>query len=277
MDDSKGNAVETRRNAPPPYSQSNDHVPQYQAAAPGPSRSSTSTGSRTLGMTAKFPPLFRCHYSREEEFYYLGPVSREERYFAFSASAKMYASVQPLHLHDGPTERDPIIARVTQKKAQSTDFAATVTLHDPASPRAGAAAAEEIAFERPEGSRSGGVLRFRMRVGSKGLEEEFQWRRSSGIEVKEIARHSVGLKLVRVTGPRIGVGGSRRYRDPGFASDGLEIVAVMAPRTNLGIASDLQFSFMGTGLDGSLGAKWETVAVATGFWLFGISRRRDRD
>ncbi|KAF9876704.1 hypothetical protein CkaCkLH20_05550 [Colletotrichum karsti] len=266
MDGSKGKAVAT--SAPPPYSQSNNDVPRYQASS-----TPLTIDAKTLGMTAKFPPLFKCHYSREEEFYYLGPVSREERYFAFSASAKMYASMQPLHLHNGPTERDPIIARVTQKNVRSNDFAAIVTLHDLANPLA---AGEDISFDRPEGSRAN-VLRFRMRVGPKNLEEEFQWRRSSGNEVKEIARHSIGLKLVRVTGPRIGAGGSRRSRAPGFASDGLEVVAVMAPRTNLGIANDLQFSFLGTGLDGALGARWETVAVITGFWLFGISRRRDKD
>ncbi|KAI8244441.1 hypothetical protein K4K57_005212 [Colletotrichum sp. SAR 10_99] len=262
---------------PPPYSQDNEEIPTYQAPSTG-FENPPSDSKTPLNTLAKFPPSFQCYLDKQEGFYYLGPMASEERLFAFSASARLQTTMQPLHLHNGPSERDPIIVRMTQKNPRSVSFVATITIHDPSDPHT---VVEEISYEKPVNSRSSSVfascLAFRIKVGKEGREEEFQWRRSSGNEVKELARHSIGGKLVRMSGPRAGAGGSRKAREQGFSGDGNEVVAVLAPRSNIGIANGLKFKFMGTGLTGDLGEKWESVAVITGFWLFGISRAREKD
>ncbi|KAI8157558.1 hypothetical protein K4K49_005231 [Colletotrichum sp. SAR 10_70] len=165
---------------PPPYSQDNEEIPTYQAPSTG-FENPPSDSKTPLNTLAKFPPYFQCYLDKQEGFYYLGPISSEERLFAFSASARLQTTMQPLHLHNGPSERDPIIVRMTQKNPRSVSFVATITLHDPSDPHT---VVEEISYEKPVNSRSSSVfascLAFRLKVGKEGREEEFQWRRSSG-------------------------------------------------------------------------------------------------
>ncbi|KDN68281.1 hypothetical protein CSUB01_10357 [Colletotrichum sublineola] len=276
MDGVKGKGRRLSDN-PPPYSQDNEEIPTYQTPSAG-FANGPSDSKSPLNSLVKFPPSFQCYLDKQEGFYYLGPISSEERLFAFSASARLQTTMQPLHLHNGPSERDPLIVRMAQKNPRSVNFAATITLHDPSDPHT---VVEEISYDKPVNPRSSSVsascLAFRVRVGKEGREEEFQWRRSRGTEVKELARYSIGGKLVRMSGPKAGAGGSRKAREQGFSSDGNEVVAVLAPRSNIGIANGLRFKFMGTALTGDLGEKWESVAVITGFWLFGISRAREKD
>ncbi|KAI8260726.1 hypothetical protein K4K58_001801 [Colletotrichum sp. SAR11_239] len=183
---------------PPPYSQDNEEIPTYQAPSTG-FENPPSDSKTPLNTLAKFPPYFQCYLDKQEGFYYLGPMASEERLFAFSASARLQTTMQPLHLHNGPSERDPIIVRMTQKNPRSVSFVATITLHDPSDPHT---VVEEISYEKPVNSRSSSVLAsclaFRIKVGKEGREEEFQWRRSSGKEVKELARHAIGGKLANI-------------------------------------------------------------------------------
>ncbi|CRK24319.1 hypothetical protein BN1723_013262 [Verticillium longisporum] len=105
------------------------------------------------------------------------------------------------------------------------------------------------------------------RKGDPPQEEAFEWRSTFGDEVKHLTGGSVfssGWKLVRLWGPenRSGAAG------PGFASDGKEIVAVLARSMSASMTKSALFAFMGTGLTGQMGAQWELVALASAIQMW---------
>jgi hypothetical protein len=66
-------------------------------------------------------------------------------------------------------------------------------------------------------------------VGPRGTTREaFEKRQSHGNGNKELAGHSFGWKLVRLTEPMNTAGGSGKERDRGYTSDDLEVVAMIA-------------------------------------------------
>ncbi|OLN96476.1 hypothetical protein CCHL11_00844 [Colletotrichum chlorophyti] len=251
---------------PPPYYRHNDEVPQYHT----PRFNDAATDSRTLiPATSKFPPTFNCYYTwKLKQVYYLGPSSEDPQY-AIAYDYKLFSKKESLHLHNGPTNKAPILATVS-RKALGWHDKATITLHgDNGEERT-------IAFEKPEDASwtswsKSQVRAFRFRVHKDGEEEEFQWRTSNGNEIKELAGHSSGWKLVRVGLPEPSAGGARKERDLGVTSDGQEVVAVLAHNMSFSMSKGYKFAFMGTGLTGTLGAEWETTAVLSGFWLWWLS------
>lgn len=100
----------------------------------------------------------------------------------------------------------------------------------------------------------------------KRRREEFEWRRSRGGEVKDLGgRLSYGWKLVRLASEADhgAVEGER-----GYASDGKEVVAVMAHNASLTLTKGCKIEFMGSGLTGVLGERWEIMAVLTAVQLW---------
>ncbi|KAI1354207.1 hypothetical protein F5Y01DRAFT_274521 [Xylaria sp. FL0043] len=58
----------------------------------------------------------------------------------------------------------------------------------------------------------------------------------------------------------------------GHSSDGKEVVAVCAG-ASLSVSKVLRFRFLGTGADGSLGARWAIMAVASALAIWNRDRR----
>lgn len=90
-----------------------------------------------------------------------------------------------------------------------------------------------------------------------------------GNEVKELATgHSYGWKLVWLSGPIHSAGGSRKEREMGLASDGTEIVALLAHNASWSMTKGFRFAFLATGLTGTFGETWEimTVTSASHLW-----------
>ncbi|KAB8207889.1 hypothetical protein BDV34DRAFT_191322 [Aspergillus parasiticus] len=99
--------------------------------------------------------------------------------------------------------------------------------------------------------------------------EQFEWRSSHGKEIKELAGHTSGWKLVRLSETVSEAGGSRSHLAMGCSSDGKEIVAVIAHNASWSLSKGFKFAFVGSGLTGVLGERWEimTLMTAVHLWL----------
>ncbi|KAJ5607596.1 hypothetical protein N7537_004215 [Penicillium hordei] len=254
---------------PPPYT---EHDPQSAAQAPQyeiPSytaRESTSTSA-----TAKFPSAMNGYFQwKFTTTFHLGPTA-DEKLYAVSTPATVFNNKATIVLHDGPTNRHPVMATAQGDRwGRSRPVAITLP------PRPGSQHQDSIV----EQVVPGGSLKhfspshmFEISVGPKGTTpEKFEWRKSHGNEIKELVGFSYGWKLVRLTGPVKNVAGSRKDRDRGYTSDGLEIVALIAHNASWSMTKGFRFAFMGAGLTGTMGENWEIVVVTSALqlWLIDV-------
>ncbi|TQN71644.1 hypothetical protein CSHISOI_03887 [Colletotrichum shisoi] len=262
MDYEKGKSFGTSSYPPPSYVSDHQEAPAYH----NPRFNYAATDSSTLvPATARFPPTFSCYGQwKWKQLYTLGPSS-DEKLFAVSFDTKLFSKKQSLFLHGGSSDKAPIIA-TTSRKAHGWHDRATITLHIDNGD------GQEIQLERPEnaGWTKSEVRAFRIEV-RKGVVEEFQWRTSHGDEIKELAGHSYGWKLVHMGQPQHGGGGGGGEQSFGYTSDGHEVVAVLAHNMSWSMTKGYNFGFLGTGLTGIWGAEWETAAVISGFWLWHLA------
>ena len=100
--------------------------------------------------------------------------------------------------------------------------------------------------------------------------ETFEWRRSYGKEVQDLAPHSFGWKLVRLARRVRGASTSRSGRPRGNTSDGREVVAVIAHNSSWSMTKGFKFGFLGTGLSGRLGRDWEVMVVMSALQLWNM-------
>ncbi|KAF5517514.1 hypothetical protein CGCA056_v011156 [Colletotrichum aenigma] len=242
---------------PPPYPGNNAELPDYET----PRFNNTASDTRLVAATARFPPILNCYYQwKWKQVYYLGP-SAEEKMFAISFDGKLFSTKQTLCLHNGPSDKAPVMATASRTGMGWHDRSTINVNREFGS-------GEDIKLEKPQdaGFRKSQVRAFHMKT-TKGRVEEFQWRTSHGNEIKELAGHASGWKLVRMMGPE-SIGGHSKNPDLGYSSDGQEVVAVLAHNMSWSMTKGYRFAFMGTGLTGTLGEEWEATAVLTGFWLW---------
>ncbi|KAL0936160.1 uncharacterized protein CTRU02_208375 [Colletotrichum truncatum] len=244
---------------PPAYHPGNNvELPMYETPT---FNDSTRNSKALVGATSRFPPTFNCYGQwKWKQTYHLGPSS-EEKQFTITFDSKLFTRKQSLFLHHGDSDKAPIIATASRSGSGWVDRA-TVTLHGQRGND------QDVEFTRPEGAgfRQSEVRAFHCRV-NKDYVEEFQWRTSHGNEIKELAGHSSGWKLVRMSRPSP-VGGRSKNPEMGFSSDGQEVVAVVAHNMSWSMTKGYKFAFMGSGLTGTLGEDFETLAAITGFWLW---------
>ena len=105
---------------------------------------------------------------------------------------------------------------------------------------------------------------FDLSIGGKGSGlERFEWRKSQGTEIKELATGlSYGWKLIQLSGPADSVGGKRKEREQGVTNDRREILALIAHNASWSMTKGFRITFIGTGLTGTLGETWEIVTIA---------------
>ncbi|KAH7353209.1 hypothetical protein B0T11DRAFT_286431 [Plectosphaerella cucumerina] len=262
-----GQSSSTQQIPPPPYSTGHDNndepAPDYERPL------YANTGSAM----AKMPPSFNLYTSwKSMSKFHIGP-SRDEKLFAGSTSWGWFAQKPPVTIYDGPTTDDPMLAQVGPVKANKTQECIITLPARANSPLGHLEIKAGYVFETWRHWH----YTFTMRVPARGLdehgkalpsqEETFQWRTSAGEEVRmqnDGSKLSSGWKLVWITGPEVGEGGKRGDRENGFASDGREVVAVAAHNVKgWSMTKPLKFSFIGTGLTGTLGEQWELMAVAS--------------
>ncbi|KAJ5170988.1 uncharacterized protein N7500_003771 [Penicillium coprophilum] len=203
--------------------------------------------------------------------FHLGPTA-EEKLYAVSTPVAFLNSKPSIVLHDGPTNKHPIMATARGDKwGRRRPIAITLP------PRPGSEQKHDIVEQVvPGGSlkHMSPTYTFEISVGSKGTTpERFEWRKSHGSEIKELAGHSHGWKLVRLAPPaNNGIGGSRKERDHGYTSDGLEVVAIIAHNASWSMTKGFRFAFLGVGLTGTMGENWEIVVVTSALqmWLIDV-------
>lgn len=255
------------RDVPPPYARGQDDSDE---PAPDYERPLYANAGSAM---AKMPPSFNVYTSwKSTTKFHLG-TSRDEKLFAGSTYWGWFAVKPPVTIYDGPTIDHPMLAQVGPVKANRTQECIITLPSRPGSSLAPLQVKAGYVFETWRHWH----YTFTLLVPSRGRdangkelppqEETFQWRTSAGEEVREQndgSKWSSGWKLVWITGPEVGEGGKRKDRETGFASDGREVVAVAANNAKgWSLTKPLRFSFIGTGLTGTLGEQWELMAVAS--------------
>ncbi|KAJ5256597.1 hypothetical protein N7478_012701 [Penicillium angulare] len=227
------------QDAPPPYTE------QVQAAAPN-----------TNNVPQYQTPSYHCESAKDSS-----------RIFQITHSG-IFRDKPSIVLHDGPTDKDAILATLKADKWGRTRPATVNLLVCPSSSYT--EPIEELLIPASTSHHKTSTWSFEMPVARKGdIRERFEWRSSHGNEIKELATgHSYGWKLVRIAGPNASVGGSRKDRGLGFTSDGLEIVAIVAHNASWSMTKGLRFAFMGAGLTGTLGEAWEIMTLISAMQLY---------
>ncbi|RKU44775.1 hypothetical protein DL546_006765 [Coniochaeta pulveracea] len=98
--------------------------------------------------------------------------------------------------------------------------------------------------------------------------EPFEWRHSSGGEVKSLSGWGTGWKLVH-TGP----GGQGTGSGP-RSGEGNEVVAVFAVPA-MSITKAVEFRFLGSGMTGQFGERWAVTAVISALGIWEKEKRRN--
>lgn len=258
---------------PPAYSEhdlhhgTTDQSPQYEASW---SNQITGSSETLQGSTRIFPPVLNGYFHwKSTTTFHLGPTA-EEKLFAVSLPAGLFNNKPSLILHNGPTKQDATLATSRSDKwGRLRPMDITLYPHS-----ANNLSAEFIVQMIPSStSHTSAAFTFEINTGGKGTDRQrFEWRSSHGTEIKQLAGHSYGYKLVWLSGPTIGAGGSRKERNLGMSSDGLEIVAVIAHNASMSMTKGFRFNYTGTGLTGTLGADWEvmTLISALQLWLLDV-------
>ncbi|KAB8269512.1 hypothetical protein BDV30DRAFT_242315 [Aspergillus minisclerotigenes] len=180
--------------------------------------------------------------------FHLGPSASEKLYF-MSIDVQHRKSIQTMVLRDGPTNKDPPLASLQsdpylRAKPVSVTFASQ-------GERQESSIVEPLEDVKP-GRRMSPTFSIAPRQ-----------------RIKELAGHTSGWKLVRLSETVGEAGGSRSHRAMGCSSDGKEIVAVIAHNASWSLSKGFRFAFVGSGLTGVLGERWDimTLMIAVHLWL----------
>ncbi|PLB53539.1 hypothetical protein P170DRAFT_435147 [Aspergillus steynii IBT 23096] len=237
--------------APPPYTASNESGEDAFSAHHGFSSA-----------PSRFPATLNGYFQwKFTSTFHLGPSGDDKR-FAVSTQTPFLRSKQTTILHAGPSDQDPPLACVEGDQSMR-DRACPITI-------AGQPPGIEALHHATPYTRTPPTFAVDVRGPEKRPQrEQFEWRTSRGNEVRQLTGHSVsGWKLVRLA-RTVGPGGDHRpHRAFGCASDGREVVAVLARNVSASMTKALKFQFLGSGLDGSMGETWEIMAVITALQLW---------
>ncbi|KAI0883997.1 uncharacterized protein GGS22DRAFT_166621 [Annulohypoxylon maeteangense] len=249
--------------APPPYAPANTHTesdtPAYQAVTgEGSSGVSGVTNKIPQFLNAYFPPLTK--WSR---MMYLGEHA-EQPFFAVTTHTGLSGKPM-LEMHAGPTGSEPIIATAGAQSRFCSGKTTVVKLI----PGGGylESSTETTTFNVKETYVKRHVtypFSIEVGLGKDTRVENFEWRGSSGEEVKGLDKSSWrGYKLVRLGSDSLGPGGERASRSTGASSDGKEVVAVYTANGSFSRNKVFKFQFLESGATGVLGEKFALAAVIT--------------
>lgn len=250
---------------PPPYSDLTDEPPLYE----------TTIQPATLKFPASLNGYFQWKFTTT---FHLGP-SAEEKLYAVSTESSLFRSKQALTLHDGPTEKHPPLAsaesmRYTREKPFTISIpplpgssSATPTTQTVDNISTVKRSTYTFTFPIPPPTSRNTSTTARKTTSHL---ETFEWRRSYGKEVQDLATHSYGWKLVRLSNRVRSSSTSRSRRGRGHTSDGKEVVAVVAHNSSWSMTKGVKFAFLGSGLTGALGEEWEVMVLMSGLQLWGM-------
>lgn len=231
--------------------------------------------------TRKFPPEFNLYSSwKSWSTLSLGP-SKEDKLFAVTVNWGWYARKAPVTIRDGPERDDPVLAQAGPFGYDKTLPCTIAVPTRPSHPNPSGHASNlpvdlEVRCAYHFHTWRKWAYRFEMPVGNPGEggkvaadlpRETFEWRYSSSKELRALNDGS-GSSIGGGGDQGKGKGKGKSKRAEGFATDGSEVVAVLAHSTGIKMTKPVRFAFLGTGLTGTLGESWEAVAVASGLQLW---------
>ncbi|KAI1475786.1 hypothetical protein F4774DRAFT_395865 [Daldinia eschscholtzii] len=266
--------------APPPYTATdtsaqpplNDsEAPSYTAAPEG---GSSEIGA-IAGVSNRFPLSFNAYFEKKimSKLFYLGEHAEAPLYAVTMHSG--WTTKPLLEMHSGPKDSDPIMATVgyeswfsTGKRTIIKIFPDIAGLSTPAeesssgsSSGSDSASGPAVAvktfdmIQRYKWTRSWHELSIEVGIGKDVRQENFEWRRTQGEEVKELDSSGEGWKLVRLEGTATGKNST---------SDGKEVVAVWSVNGGWSMTKFCKFQFLGSGATGVLGDTFAIVALISG-------------
>ncbi|XXG97107.1 hypothetical protein Hte_003402 [Hypoxylon texense] len=207
----------------------------------------------------RFPPAFNMYLDsscREKRRFVIGEHKGTPLYAVTTHPPARSSGPPNLVLHNGLQDDSPPLAAVYQNRSS---HASTVELPPlDGLPLPDNARVSVVKIEENSANFRSTTYTFTVQTGGPGSHlEAFQWRHSSGKEVRALdARgHGDGWKLVRLAPDAPAVDGAT------FASDGREVVAVW--KKVYSATKKLKFQFLGTGATGALGEPWALMAVAS--------------
>ncbi|KAI6780090.1 uncharacterized protein J7T54_004222 [Emericellopsis cladophorae] len=233
---------------PPPYS------PASSADLSAPSSLSSAPGT-----TLKLPQSFWLDYRWHSSTSFIG-AEKGERDFAVTVPSRMNCFAhRAITLRDGSAKDSPALVSVKGQKGslgrRSVISLPSMGEEDPGQDIVGAFG--------PGGSSKGFDVTL-----ENGTVEHFEWRRSMGDEVKNLASGCQGWKLVRMDSPYTLAGGKEDF-PPGYTSDGREVVAAAAyPKM---FRNSPRFEFLGSGARGEMGVRFELVAAISFVRMYEIA------
>ncbi|TPX25514.1 hypothetical protein DIZ76_010969 [Coccidioides immitis] len=262
-------------NLPPPsYTQLDqnpfrDPVPPYHTFG---YNSSTRDWKPSNPPTVKFPPRMNGYFNwKMSKTFHLGPTA-EQKVHAVTVHSATSTCGPSVDLYDGPTNTHPVLATAAADKSSKNKL---VNITVPRWPgyQEGIAELESITTSPPS---KHVALAFSLPVGvGKEMRlENFEWRMSTGNEIKEQDGHSYGWKLVRMSNTMEDCVVKRSRREFGVTSDGKEVVAVLAYYCGWSMTKGFKFAFLGSGLTGTMGEQWEIVTLVSALHVWYIDFRQ---
>jgi hypothetical protein len=207
----------------------------------------------------KFPPTFNLYGSWSlsanwNGLWYLGP-SKEEKLYTLATGRPLSKEIPTLY--EGPDTTGHVVGTVRVRDEQDVADVYVVVFPHAGSP-----------LQQPLHLIMGDAYNlkhpFEAPVGQNAHSERFEWRKTSGEEVKELNADRGGWKLVRMAdGSPI-----QGERPEGLTSDGFEIVAVAAFNVTKSLTKGMKFAFVGRGTTGEFGETWEAIVVLTFLQLY---------
>nr|KMM64761.1 hypothetical protein CPAG_01113 [Coccidioides posadasii RMSCC 3488] len=198
--------------------------------------------------------------------------TENERVHAVTVHSATSTCGPSVDLYDGPTNTHPVLATATADKSSKNKL---VNITVPRWPgyQEGIAELESITTSPPS---KHVALAFSLPVGvGKEMRlENFEWRMSTGNEIKEQDGQSYGWKLVRMSNTMEDCAVKRSRREFGVTSDGKEVVAVLAYYCGWSMTKGFKFAFLGGGLTGTMGEKWEIVTLVSALHVWYMDFRQ---
>ncbi|KAI2625902.1 hypothetical protein GGR54DRAFT_522013 [Hypoxylon sp. NC1633] len=178
-------------------------------------------------------------------------------------------------LHNGPTEKDPMLAAAGEGHDDHTfPLDSIITLPELSSGTSGEMCTEIM---RSDTSLDRAVFRFSIEVGQKGelQREDFEWRRCQGDEVKKFVTRpwTCGFQLVRLSCRAGQKTDSGNGADPRTSGEDEDVVALFAWNHGLSLLHPFRIDFRGSGQTGILGERFSLMTIITGLRLWGLKHQ----
>ncbi|KAL5363434.1 hypothetical protein BJX96DRAFT_155725 [Aspergillus floccosus] len=238
---------------PPSYaSHETEPLPSYAPPAYTPAARVPST---IQPATTKVPSALSGYWQWKLTRTVLLGVSAEKALFAVSTHTHLFSNRQSIVLHDGPSSKHPPLATLESDITGSKRPCIITVPRNGETPSQGPVVVELDANpERKYHKEPSFSFSCVVGEGKTATEEEFEWRRSHGKEIKELDKYSSGWKLVRMSA----------------ATATCDVVALLAHNSSMSMTKAFRFAVRGSGILGTMGRDWEVMTLISAVHMFNL-------